>query len=100
MRSTSTDRPVNFHWSFDLYNQCSVQFRRQAGVDVTFTKLEDFGIMGNGHFSILEKNSDQIISYIEKWLKKNQITIAEGALQILHSLVCRSPHIHVSHLVE
>lgn len=53
-----------------LYNQCSVQFLRQAGVSVTWTKLEDIGILGNGHFSMLEKNSDEIATYIEKWLKK------------------------------
>lgn len=53
-----------------LYDQCLVQFLRQAGVRVTWTKLVDIGLFGNGHFSMLEKNSDDIAKYITQWLQK------------------------------
>lgn len=53
-----------------LYDQCLVQFLRQAGVRVTWTKLVDIGLFGNGHFSMLEKNSDDIAKYISNWLQK------------------------------
>lgn len=52
-----------------LYNQCTVQYLRQAGVNVTWTRLEDTGLLGNGHFSMLEKNSDDIAQYIDGWLQ-------------------------------
>lgn len=52
-----------------LYDQCQVQYLRQAGVNVTFTPLEEIGVLGNGHFGMLEKNSDAIADYIATWLK-------------------------------
>lgn len=52
-----------------LYDHCQVEFLRQAGVDVTFTLLESIGLFGNGHFGMLEKNSDAIARYICKWLR-------------------------------
>ncbi|KAK3176267.1 hypothetical protein OEA41_007590 [Lepraria neglecta] len=51
-----------------LFDQCLVQFLEQAGVNVNFTKLADIGIEGNGHFSMLENNSDSIATYILSWL--------------------------------
>ena len=41
-----------------LYDHCQVAFLREVGVNVTFTRLIDQGISGNGHFSMLDKNSD------------------------------------------
>lgn len=52
------------------YDQCTVEFLKQAGVNVTWTKLSDIGIKGNGHFSMLEKNSDEIAEYISQWIEK------------------------------
>lgn len=52
-----------------LYDHCLVQFLQQAGVNVTWTKLADVGIKGNGHFSMLEKNSDDIAEYILPWIE-------------------------------
>lgn len=52
------------------YNQCSVNFLRQAGIMVKWTKLTDIGLYGNGHFGMLEKNSDAIARYIHSWLQK------------------------------
>lgn len=49
------------------YDHCTARFLEQAGVPVTFMRLEEQGIYGNGHLMMLEKNSDQIIDLIEKW---------------------------------
>lgn len=53
-----------------LYDQCLVRFLKQAGVRVSWTKLADIGLLGNGHFSMLEKNSDEIAKYIRSWLRQ------------------------------
>src|SRR5215831_20229175 len=50
------------------YNHCNVEYLRQAGVGVTFVKLADLGIHGNGHMMMLEKNSDQVAQVIADWL--------------------------------
>ena len=52
-----------------LYDHCQVAFLRQAGVNVTFTRLVDAGVSGNGHFSFLEKNSDQIALILARWIE-------------------------------
>jgi pimeloyl-ACP methyl ester carboxylesterase len=52
------------------YNHCNVAYLRQAGVGVTFIKLADLGIHGNGHMMMLEKNSDQVAQVIADWLDK------------------------------
>ena len=35
---------------------------------VSFIKLADLGIHGNGHMMMLEKNSDQVAQVIADWL--------------------------------
>jgi len=50
------------------YNHCNVEYLRQAGVGVSFIKLADLGIHGNGHMMMLEKNSDQVAQVIADWL--------------------------------
>ena len=52
------------------YNHCTVEYLQQAGVAVTFLKLADIGIHGNGHMMMMEKNSDQIAQIIAEWLDK------------------------------
>jgi pimeloyl-ACP methyl ester carboxylesterase len=52
------------------YNHCNVEYLRQAGVPVTFIKLAELGIHGNGHMMMLEKNSDDIAKVITDWLAK------------------------------
>jgi hypothetical protein len=52
------------------YNHCNVEYLRQAGVPVTFIKLADLGIHGNGHMMMLEKNSDAVAQTIADWLDK------------------------------
>ena len=52
------------------YDHCQVSFLQQAGVNVNFTLLADEGIRGNGHFMMLEKNSDQIALFITGWIEQ------------------------------
>jgi pimeloyl-ACP methyl ester carboxylesterase len=52
------------------YNHCNVEYLQQAGVDVTFIKLADLGIRGNGHMMMLEKNSNQVAQVIADWLDR------------------------------
>ncbi|KAL8672575.1 MAG: hypothetical protein Q9168_002980 [Polycauliona sp. 1 TL-2023] len=52
-----------------LYDHCEVAFLSQAGVNVTFTRLADQSIRGNGHFFMLEKNSDQIALLVARWIE-------------------------------
>lgn len=52
------------------YDQCDVEWLRQAGVKVEFVRLEEVGIHGNGHMMMLEKNSQEIAKFLEGWIKK------------------------------
>ena len=51
------------------YDQCTVQFLQQAGVNVKATYLPNVGICGNGHYCMLEKNSDDIAEYTHDWIQ-------------------------------
>ena len=54
------------------YDEFTVRFLRQAGVDVKHLKLADVGIHGNGHLQFLEENNLQIIEVLEKWIETIQ----------------------------
>jgi hypothetical protein len=69
------DRPI-FYLAAEAsfyapYNHCTVGYLTQAGVDVSFVKLADIGVRGNGHMMMMEKNSDAIAQVIIEWLEKN-----------------------------
>lgn len=54
-----------------LYDHCTVEFLRQAGVQAEHLRLEDVGIHGNGHFQFMERNSLEIVAYLEEnWIGK------------------------------
>lgn len=59
---------ASYHAVFD---HCTVHYLRQAGVNADFIRLADHGIHGNGHMMMLEKNSIEIVTLIEKWLLGN-----------------------------
>ena len=69
------DRPVLYLAAeasfYAPYNHCTVNYLRQAGVEVTFMKLAEIGLRGNGHMFMMEKNSDAIAEVILQWLAKN-----------------------------
>lgn len=54
------------------YDWCTVEYLRQAGVEVVHLKLEDRGILGNGHMMFMEKNSDEIAAEINGWIRKKR----------------------------
>ncbi|OCL14803.1 alpha/beta-hydrolase [Glonium stellatum] len=51
------------------YDYCTVEYLRQAGVNVTFLDLPKSGIYGNGHMMFMEKNNIEIASKIRDWLE-------------------------------
>ena len=54
-----------------VYDACSVEFLRGAGVSVDHVRLEDVGIHGNGHMMFMEKNNLQIAEeVVMKWLNQ------------------------------
>jgi pimeloyl-ACP methyl ester carboxylesterase len=58
---------ASFHTAYD---HCTVAYLKQAGVRVTFIKLADIGIHGNGHMMMLEKNNSQIAGVMSRWIEK------------------------------
>jgi pimeloyl-ACP methyl ester carboxylesterase len=52
------------------YDHCTVKYLEQAGVHLTWIKLADAGIHGNGHMMMLEKNNLEIAAVISRWLDK------------------------------
>ncbi|CAF1286925.1 unnamed protein product [Rotaria sordida] len=54
-----------------IYDHCTVDFLRQAGVKVDFIRLEDFGIYGNGHMQMIEMNNLRIAEVLHQWIIKN-----------------------------
>jgi pimeloyl-ACP methyl ester carboxylesterase len=54
-----------------VFDHCLAKWLNQAGVKTEFVRLEDVGIHGNGHEMMLEKNSDDIARFMERWIEKN-----------------------------
>jgi len=52
-------------------DHCTSQYLTQAGVRNTHIRLENYGIHGNSHMSMLEKNNLQIAKVIGDWLAAN-----------------------------
>ena len=48
-----------------------VEFLVNAGAAAELLHLPDFGVMGNGHGLIYEKNSDEALRPVLQWLQKN-----------------------------
>lgn len=49
------------------YDHCTARFLKQAGVPVTFMRLEDKGVHGNGHMMMYEKNNLDIARLLTGW---------------------------------
>jgi pimeloyl-ACP methyl ester carboxylesterase len=50
-----------------------VAFLKQAGCTADDVQLKDRGILGNGHFMMLETNRKQVFDVIENWLERNVV---------------------------
>ena len=46
-----------------------VAFLKQAGVDAEAFNLKDKGVLGNGHFMMLETNRRQVFDVIRGWIE-------------------------------
>lgn len=54
-----------------IYDSCTADFLRQAGVGVDHVRLEDVGIHGNGHMMFMEKNNIEIAQdVVLPWLTR------------------------------
>ncbi|HTH97701.1 MAG TPA: alpha/beta hydrolase [Stellaceae bacterium] len=53
------------------YDHCTSEYLTQAGVKHDFIRLPSVGIHGNGHFMMIEKNSDQVAGFIEGWIERH-----------------------------
>ncbi|KAJ6442679.1 hypothetical protein O9K51_03854 [Purpureocillium lavendulum] len=54
--------------SHSTYDWATVQYLRQAGVEVLHLRLEHYNMWGNGHLMFLEDNSDQVASLVMGWI--------------------------------
>jgi pimeloyl-ACP methyl ester carboxylesterase len=57
-----------YHRVFDV---CIPKWLNQAGAKDDFVRLEDVGIHGNMHEMFLDRNSDDVIKFIDGWIGKN-----------------------------
>lgn len=51
-----------------VYDWATIAFLRQAGCDVSWLKLQEHNITGNGHLMFLETNSNDIADLIHNWI--------------------------------
>jgi pimeloyl-ACP methyl ester carboxylesterase len=54
-----------------VYDPCIPKWLNQAGAKDDFVRLEDVGIHGNMHEMFLDRNSDEVIKFIDAWMNKN-----------------------------
>jgi pimeloyl-ACP methyl ester carboxylesterase len=54
-----------------IYDHCTAKWLNQAGVNTEYLPLDKVGIVGNAHEMMIEKNSDQIVKFIDDWIRKN-----------------------------
>jgi pimeloyl-ACP methyl ester carboxylesterase len=53
-----------------VYDGCTYEFLKQAGVQTEWLQLGHIGIHGNGHMHFMEKNSGKIAAVLESWISK------------------------------
>jgi pimeloyl-ACP methyl ester carboxylesterase len=68
IRILSISAEGTYHRVFDA---CIPKWFNQAGVKDEFVRLEDVGIHGNMHEMFLDRNSDDVIKFIDDWIRRN-----------------------------
>jgi pimeloyl-ACP methyl ester carboxylesterase len=53
-----------------IYDGCTVNYLKQAGVEVEHINLGEVGIHGNAHMMFMEKNNIEIAELIQRWIVK------------------------------
>lgn len=61
--------------SHTVYDWATVAFLRQAGCDVSWLKLEEHNILGNGHLMFLETNSNDVAELIASWVIEKLVAL-------------------------
>ena len=51
-----------------VYDHCTAKYLNQAGVKAEYIRLQDKGIMGNGHMVMIEKNNLDIARLVDEWV--------------------------------
>lgn len=54
-----------------VYDECTAKWLNQAGVKTVYLPLDKVGIYGNAHESMIEKNSDDVIKFLDGWIQQN-----------------------------
>ena len=62
-----------------VYDHCTAFYLKQAGVPTDHVRLENYGVHGNAHMMMLEKNNLQIAGLITSWLSSNVERDRRGA---------------------
>jgi pimeloyl-ACP methyl ester carboxylesterase len=68
MHILSISAEGTYHRVFDA---CIPKWLNQAGAKDDFVRLEDAGIHGNMHEMFLDRNSQEVIRFIDSWIRKN-----------------------------
>jgi pimeloyl-ACP methyl ester carboxylesterase len=68
MHILSLSAEGTYHRVFDV---CIPKWLNQAGAKDDFVRLEDVGIKGNMHEMFFDRNSQEIIKFIDAWVMKN-----------------------------
>ena len=63
--------PTEDLFKHTLVVHCTAKYLNQAGVKAQFIRLQDKGILGNGHMMMLEKNNLEIARLIDEWVQEN-----------------------------
>jgi len=59
---------ASYHY---IYDHCTAKWLNQAGVKTDYIPLGSVGIMGNAHEMMIEKNSAEVIRFIDGWIREN-----------------------------
>jgi pimeloyl-ACP methyl ester carboxylesterase len=59
---------ASYHY---IYDHCTAKWLNQAGVKTDYIPLGEAGIFGNAHEMMIERNSDEVIEFIEGWIREN-----------------------------
>jgi hypothetical protein len=64
-----------------LYDWCTVEYLRQAGVQTDHVNLPDLGVHGNGHMVFMEKNSEEVAALVQLWIESRDTLLDRIKIQ-------------------
>ena len=64
------------------YDHCTVGYLRQAGVNVEWFNLPEYGIHGNGYIMFMEKNNQDIARLINEWVQQAAKKVRSGLSKV------------------